>query len=86
MRRLWWSEHHEAGAALAARRKWSEAEREFIRAAAFLPDNPESHYNLGSLYERLSKPDKAAASYRDALGVAPDFAPAKDRLNGLNAN
>lgn len=86
VRRLWWSEHYEAGAALAARRKWSEAERAFIRAAAFLPDDPVSHYNLGSLYERLSKTEKAAASYREALGMAPDFAPAKDRLSGLNAN
>jgi tetratricopeptide (TPR) repeat protein len=54
-----------------------------VRAIAFLPEDPVSHYNLGSLYEHLSRADEAIASYRKALEVAADFTPASDRLRGM---
>ena len=85
VRRLWWSEHCDAGARFAARSMWPEAEREFIRATVFLPEDPVSHYNLASLYEHLSRPGEAVSAYRKALEVAPDFAPAKERLRSLGA-
>ena len=83
VRRFWWSEHYAAGAAFAARRKWMEAEREFVRASTFLPDDPVSHYNLASFYEHVSRPEAAATAYRKALEVAPDFAPARERLHNM---
>ena len=85
VRRFWWSEHDAQGTAFAARRKWREAERELVRAVAFLPDDPVSHYNLGNLYEHLSREDEAVASYRKALAVAPGFTPARDRLRRMRA-
>jgi tetratricopeptide (TPR) repeat protein len=85
VRRFWWSEHYAAGAAFVARNKWPEAEREFIRATVFLPEDPVSHFNLASLYEHLSRPDEAVAAYQKAIEVAPDFAPARERLRSLRA-
>ena len=86
VRRLWWSEHYAEGRMFFARGKWPQAEREFMRAAAFLPDDPHSYYNLGNLYERISRRDDAITFYRKALAVAPDFSPAMDRLRDLRAD
>ncbi len=86
VRRFWWSEHYTEGSGFATQRKWLEAEREFVRAVGFLPDDPVSHYNLASLYERLSRPEEAVASYRKALEVAPDFAPARVRLDKMHVD
>ena len=77
------SEHYPAGTTFAARRKWKEAEREFVRASTFLPEGPVSHYNLASFYEHVSRPEAAATAYRKALEVAPDFAPARERLHNM---
>lgn len=83
VRRFWWLEHDAAGEAFVARNKWSEAEREFIRATVFLPEDPVSYFNLANLYEHLSRPDEAVAAYQKVIEVAPDFAPAREHLHSL---
>jgi len=46
------------------------------RAAALLPDDPETHGNLGNALRDLGRLDEAVASYRRALELKPDFAAA----------
>jgi tetratricopeptide (TPR) repeat protein len=46
------------------------------RAAALLPDDPETHGNLGNALRDLGRLDDALASYRQALDLKPDFAEA----------
>ena len=45
----------------------------------------EAHYNLGSVYELQGKNDQAAADYRKALELDPQFQDAKSRLTALEA-
>jgi tetratricopeptide (TPR) repeat protein len=53
------------------------------KAAALLPDDPETHGNLGNALRGLGKLDAAVASYGRALELKPDFAEA--HLNFANA-
>ena len=40
----------------------------------------EAHYNLGTVSEAKGQPDEAIASYRQAIGLKPDFAEAHGNL------
>lgn len=42
-----------------------------------------AHYNAGVLYERLGEQKRAIASYREALRIKPDYAPASDNLTRI---
>lgn len=48
---------------------------EYIAAQLALPDHPEGHANLGSLYAVQGDWEKAEASYRNAIDQAPSFWP-----------
>lgn len=52
--------HFELGAELDRKRQWTEAAREFERAAALDPKDPASQYRLARVYDRLKKPSQAA--------------------------
>ncbi len=47
-------------------------------------ERPESHLNLGVLYEALGEGDDARARYEHALRLAPDFVPAQVNLADLH--
>ena len=79
-RRQWWAEHISAGMSWAGRRRWARAERAFTRAAAFLPDEPVTYFNLGMLYEKTGQSERAIEAYEHARRVAPNFPPASQRL------
>lgn len=51
-----------------------------------LPERQVAHYNLGITYEKLGDKTEAERSYATALELAPDWAPAKERLERLKTN
>jgi len=50
------------------------AEREYLRAIAMAPGFIEARLNLGTLYERLNRPDEALATWQAILADVPDLA------------
>lgn len=55
-------------------------------AAKFLPNDPEIHNNLGHALQACGRTVEAAASFRKAIGLAPDFIDAQVNLgNALRA-
>jgi len=83
--------HHGLGTALVATGKLEEAISAFERALAIQqrnpaapgPDEAESLLNLGYLYARLGKPEKAVALHERAVALKPDFAEAHNNFGAL---
>jgi len=50
------------------------AEREYLRAIAMAPGFIEARLNLGTLYERLNRPDEALVAWQAILTDVPDLA------------
>jgi tetratricopeptide (TPR) repeat protein len=48
-----------------------------------LPELQVAHYNLGLTYEKLGDSAAAERSYNTALEIAPDWAPAREKLQNL---
>jgi Flp pilus assembly protein TadD len=48
-----------------------------------IADRPESHLNLGLMYENVGEKDKAETSYKTAMRLVPDFLPARFNLANL---
>jgi tetratricopeptide (TPR) repeat protein len=55
---------------------FSHATEEYINAQELYADRPEAHLNLGLLYARENRFDKAEAELKIALSLDPSFAPA----------
>lgn len=53
------------------------------RAAALMPDDTETHSNLGVMYKALNRNPEAEACYRRALGMSPQAANAHNNLGNL---
>jgi len=62
--------------ALQAVGRYGEAEREWLAIRAKMPDEPGVSLELGGCRERAGNVDGAVAAGRDALKIAPDWAPA----------
>jgi tetratricopeptide (TPR) repeat protein/2-polyprenyl-3-methyl-5-hydroxy-6-metoxy-1,4-benzoquinol methylase len=83
--------HHRLGGTLVPAGRLEEAVPVLERAMALnrktpeqgMPPEPESLFNLGYVYERLNKPDKAEALYRRSLVLKPDLAEAHNNLGAL---
>ncbi len=56
---------------------------EYIERQESIADRPESHLNLGIMYENIGKNDMAEASYRTAIRLVHDFMPARFNLANL---
>jgi Flp pilus assembly protein TadD len=56
-----WQPHYELGALLERERKYADAETKFRQAIQLDPKQPMPHYHLARVYDRLGKPDQAAA-------------------------
>jgi Flp pilus assembly protein TadD len=54
------------------------------RAVALASDNPEVRTHLGAIYEAQGNRDAAAAEYRAALKLDPEFAPARESQRRLD--
>mgnify|MGYP000013417903 CR=1 FL=1 len=50
------------------------------RALVLMPEDAETHYNLGALYQDLGRLSEAEASYRRALALKPDYTDAHSNL------
>ncbi len=59
-----------------ARGQYPHAERCYLRALELNPDNPDSHYGLGTVYTKLRRYQDAEAQYRQAAELRRDFADA----------
>src|SRR5579863_9911936 len=57
------AEHHEAGIALAAERRFAEAVKEYLEAARLNPHFSETFYNLGVAYGELGQLKAAIKAY-----------------------
>ena len=68
-----------------ARGDLAAAERVLLAGLEADPRQPLLLYGLGTLYERMSRPDEAMGAYRRALEARPDFADACNNLGTLHA-
>jgi tetratricopeptide (TPR) repeat protein len=66
------------GAALFAQGK--DAEGALETAARLLPNDPESHTNLGNVLRAKGRPEAAADQHRRAIELQPDYAEAHNNL------
>ena len=55
----------------------------YQKAAQFLPDDPNAHYNLGVALKSAGRLEDAAACYRKAVALKPDFAEAYGNLGSV---
>lgn len=63
-----------------ARTAFEAARAQYEAAAAALPDNPVSHYNLGNFHTATGEFSNAVRDYRRALSLDPAFEPASLNL------
>ncbi|HWF47142.1 MAG TPA: tetratricopeptide repeat protein [Bryobacteraceae bacterium] len=56
-----WQPYYEWGVILEREHKYADAETEFHHAIQLDPNQPMPHYHLARVYDRLGKPDQAAA-------------------------
>jgi predicted CXXCH cytochrome family protein len=63
--------------------KFSRTLDEYKERQESIADRPESHLNLGILYENMGQDDKAEASYATAIRIVHDFVPARFNLANL---
>jgi Tfp pilus assembly protein PilF len=61
----------------------NHATNEYISAQQLNADRPEAHLNLGLLFAREGKPDRAEAELKTALSIDPSFSPAAVNLADL---
>lgn len=59
---------------LAQKLDLDAAVREYVSTALANAEHPQSHVNLGLLYQRLGQAEKAEAEYRQAVRLDPTFA------------
>ncbi len=65
--------HYNMGVFFTENKKFENAEREYVRALEFDPNNLKVHYNLGYLYaEDLNKHDKAMFHLEKYLQIDPN--------------
>lgn len=58
------------------RQRYDAAIADYIRSQQYNADRPESLVNLGNTYRQMGENDKAESYYREALDLAPHYAPA----------
>ena len=71
------------GSALAQDGQIQEAIRRNSQAPGRYPNDPQAHFNLAHLLENCEQWDDAAAAYRRAIELRPDFAPAHNNLGNI---
>jgi tetratricopeptide (TPR) repeat protein len=62
---------------------FSKALDEYKERQASIADRPESHLNLGLMYENIGQNDMAGVSYKTAVRLVNDFMPARFNLANL---
>ena len=60
-----------------------EAETYTSRASYTAPNDPESHFNLGVVFERLNRPEKALEAYLRAIHIRSGYPEAYNNLGNL---
>jgi Flp pilus assembly protein TadD len=65
------------------RKDFEKALDEYKERQQAIADRPESHLNLGLMYENEGEKDKAETSYKTAMRLVPDFLPARFNLANL---
>ena len=68
------------GTALTLQGRSADALAPMQKAAAFLPGDAETHFNLGVIYGGLGQMGDEEASYRRALQINPDYAAVHNNL------
>ncbi|KAK2705210.1 hypothetical protein QYM36_017305 [Artemia franciscana] len=72
--------HFTMANALGKTGRYQESEDHFLEAIRLMPDNPVYYANLGVLYHRWKKYEKALLYYRLALQLDPEFRSAKENV------
>ena len=63
----------------------AEAREQFTGAIARSPTFPEAYFNRGLTFEREGRPDSAVIDYQRTLALRPDYTPAAEALDRLQA-
>src|SRR5947209_864500 len=71
------------GALLARTGKWEEAIGPFREAVRLRPQDPSGYLNLSRSMRAMERLDEAEELRRQAIAVAPEFAPAYSMLGSL---
>ena len=68
-----WEAHYELGVLLEGKRDYPAAAKELQRAIELAPRQPEPHYHLARVYDRLGEPERAEAEreIHQKLGAGP---------------
>ncbi len=78
------TEHPEArmllGQALAAQRRWADAEQAFAAGARLVPDDARFAYQVGLMADEQKRPADAARAFARALALDPGMTPALAQL------
>lgn len=68
------------GRQLQAWEQWGAAHEVYARAAALAPRSFEWRYLDGCVMQRLARPSDAAARFKEALAIQPEYLPARIKL------
>lgn len=71
------------GHVLMQQGRWEEAIESYRRAAAGGAREHQMYHNLGTALQYFGRSEEAAAAYRTALAIQPDFAPTRRQLTGV---
>ena len=75
--------HYNLGQCFLAAGKLPEALEHLLEVKRQSPNNAPLRFLLGKVHEKMGQPGEAASSYREALGIRPDYAEAKASLDAL---
>jgi Flp pilus assembly protein TadD len=76
---------HEQGRALLEARRFGDAAAELWQAIALLPSSAAAHNDLGVALASVNDVVAAAAQFRQAVGLNPDFVEARRNLDAAEA-
>lgn len=73
--------YNKIGISLRKLRKYREAERAYLSALNYFPNNTAIYYNLGVSYLHQEKPEKACEYFTKALAHDPEFSDAQSMVD-----
>jgi tetratricopeptide (TPR) repeat protein len=77
--------HNNLGNALFRKGQVADAVAQYQKAMEISPYDPETHYNLAKAFVQNGQLDSAITQFQEVLQLKPDFRPAQDDLDNVEA-